>query len=119
MATDTVHSSRQSLVAGAKPKPKKSKKPAHRSTQLADLQAKGSSIGFLKKRIRDITRRLEGVENLPATVRVEDERALAAYQEKLQAALEEKTKKKIISKYHMVRFFGESARHLAGQGTLR
>jgi hypothetical protein len=66
------------------------------------------SVNAIKKRIRDIKRRLKRSQNLPATIRVEDERALAAYKQELAAAGEEKIRQKMIKKYHMVRFFGMS-----------
>ena len=69
-------------------------------------QAHASSVNTIKKRIRDVKRRLERSQNLPATIRVEDERALATYEQELAAADEEKTRQKMIKKYHMVRFFG-------------
>jgi hypothetical protein len=69
-------------------------------------QAHASSVNTIKKRIRDVTRKLERAEDLPANVRVDDERALATYQQELAAADAEKTRQKMIKKYHMVRFFG-------------
>ncbi len=55
-----------------------------------------------------MTRKLERAEDLPANVRIEDERALATYQQELASAQAEKTRQKMIKKYHMVRFFGKS-----------
>ena len=49
---------------------------------------------------------MDHADDLPADVRIEDERALAAYEQELAAADAEKTKQKMIKKYHMVRFFG-------------
>lgn len=66
-------------------------------------------MNAIKKRIRDVSRRLEHAEDLPADVRAEDERALAAYQQELASAEAEKIKQKMIKKYHMVRFFGKSS----------
>ena len=48
---------------------------------------------------------MERADDLPADVRIENERALAAYEQELVAALAEKTRQKMIKKYHMVRFF--------------
>ena len=67
-----------------------------------------SSINSIKTRIRDTKRRLERSKNLPATVRVEDERALDMYEQELAEAEEEKLRQKMIKRYHMVRFFGTS-----------
>jgi len=99
-----VHPSRQAQVPGASSKPRK--KPRRMGPQLHKKTKSLTSINAIKKRIRDVKRRLERLEDLPANIRVENERALAAYQEELAAAEEEKTRQKMISKYHMVRFFG-------------
>jgi hypothetical protein len=64
-------------------------------------------VNAIKKRIRDVTRKLERAEDLPANLRIEDERALATYQQELASAQAEKTRQKMIKKYHMVRFFGK------------
>ncbi|KAG8534215.1 uncharacterized protein KY384_001059 [Bacidia gigantensis] len=69
------------------------------------LSARTTSINPLKSKIRDLSRVLERSEHLPADVRVEKERALAAYKQDLENALEGKQKQKMISRYHMVRFF--------------
>lgn len=63
------------------------------------------SVNPIKSKIRDLTRLLDHNDDLPADVRLEKERALAAYKHDLEAALHEKEKQKMISKYHMVRFF--------------
>jgi hypothetical protein len=101
---EAVHASRQFQVYGNNPKPAKKPRrfepPGHRK------QAHASSMNAIKKRIRDVTRKLERVEDLPADVRAEDERALAVYQQELVSAHAEKTRQKMIKKYHMVRFFG-------------
>jgi len=100
---DVVHPSRQAQVPGsARP----SKKPRRMQPPIFKKQTHASSVNAIKKRIRDVKRRLERSQNLPATIRVEDERALAAYEQELAAADGEKTRQKMIRKYHMVRFFG-------------
>jgi hypothetical protein len=102
-AMDVVHPSRQAQVPGsARP----SKKPRRMGPPVHKKQAHASSVNTIKKRIRDVKRRLERSQNLPATIRVENERALAAYEQELAAADEEKMRQKMIKKYHMVRFFG-------------
>ncbi|TVY85561.1 rRNA-processing protein efg1 [Lachnellula suecica] len=100
-----VHESRQYQVYG-NDNPKPAKKPRRQEQPKEHKkQAHASSVNDIKKRIRDVTRRLQRVEDLPADVRIEDERALAAYQQELAAAEAEKIRQKMISKYHMVRFF--------------
>lgn len=70
-------------------------------------QVHASSVNAVKKRIRDVTRLLSRAEDLPADVRLENERALAAYKQELAEADEEKVRQRMIKKYHMVRFFGK------------
>ena len=103
-AEAAVHESRQFQVPGSKPKP--AKKPRRFESPAQRKQAHASSVNAIKKRIRDVTRKLERSEDLPANVRIEDERALAAYQQELASAEAEKIRQKMIQKYHMVRFFG-------------
>lgn len=102
---ETVHASRQFQVYGSTPKPPK--KARRTEPAVYKKQAHTSSVNAIKKRIRDVTRRLERAEDLPADVRVEDERALEAYHQELAAAEAEKLRQKMIKKYHMVRFFGK------------
>ena len=51
---------------------------------------------------------------MPPNVRVEDERALAGYEQELAAAEAEKIRQKMITKYHMVRFFGKKGASCLG-----
>ncbi|RDW83413.1 hypothetical protein BP5796_04904 [Coleophoma crateriformis] len=99
---EAVHESRQQQVYG---NPKPAKKPRKTEPAVHKKQAHASSVNTIKKRIRDVSRRLERADSLPANVRVEDERALAAYEQELVAAEAEKVRQKMIKKYHMVRFF--------------
>ncbi|ESZ98010.1 hypothetical protein SBOR_1623 [Sclerotinia borealis F-4128] len=101
-APEEVHPSRQVQVYGDEPKPAKKRKS---EPAFNKKQAHASSVNTIKKKIRDVTRRLERAQDLPADVRVEDERALAAYQQELASAEAEKIRQKMIKKYHMVRFF--------------
>jgi hypothetical protein len=103
-AEEIVHPSRQAQVPGAAPKPPK--KPRRSEPSVYKKQAHASSVNAIKKKIRDVTRKLERSDSLPANVRAEDERALAAYQQELADAEGEKIRNKMIKKYHMVRFFG-------------
>ncbi|TGO07057.1 hypothetical protein BTUL_0338g00010 [Botrytis tulipae] len=101
-AAEVVHPSRQVQVYGDEPKPAKKRKS---EPAFNKKQAHASSVNTIKKKIRDITRKLERAQDLPADVRAEDERALAAYQQELASAEAEKIRQKMIKKYHMVRFF--------------
>ena len=67
------------------------------------------SINRLKKQIRDTTRVLNHSDKLPAGVRLEKERALVGYQHDLHQAALKKRRQRMITKYHMVRFFGQYA----------
>jgi hypothetical protein len=100
---EVVHPSRQVQVYGDNPKPAKKRKSESGSTKK---QIHASSVNAIKKRIRDVSRKLERSQDLPANVRIENERALAAYQQELASAEAEKIRQKMIKKYHMVRFFG-------------
>lgn len=102
--TEDVHESRQSQVPDSSVKP--SKKPRRDGPPKIRKQAHASSVNAVKKRMRDVSRLLQRPEGLPADVRIENERALAAYQQELAAADQEKVRQKMIKKYHMVRFFG-------------
>ena len=59
----------------------------------------------MKSQIYHLNRQLK--QDLPADIRVEKERALAGYELDLEVAIEERKKQEMISKYHMVRFFGQ------------
>ena len=65
-----------------------------------------TSVNRLKSKIRDIDRLLRRSEKLPADVQVAQERALAGYRQDLERIESAKRRNKMISKYHMVRFFG-------------
>lgn len=81
----------------------------------------GASANALKNRIRDLKRLLAHVDNVPkhkmsASSRIERERELAAceheLEEKTLRARESEYRKKMIGKYHQVRFFGAYCRHV-------
>ena len=111
---EAVHASRQFQVYGhnqkAAKKPRQTQpKPFKEQLHPSSIYRQhASSVNAIKKRIRDVTRRLEHSEDLPANIRMEDERALVAYHQELVAAEAEKARQKMISRYHMVRFFGTS-----------
>ena len=63
------------------------------------------SVNTIKNQIFQLNRQLK--QDLPADIRVEKERALAGYERDLEMGIEEGKKEEMISKYHMVRFFGK------------
>lgn len=93
-------------------------KPRHsqRSSPATDEDNR-RSINALKSRIRDLKRLLVHVENvekhkMSAGARIERERELQSAEhelaEKVNESREAEYRKKMIGKYHQVRFFGES-----------
>jgi hypothetical protein len=91
----------------------KSKKRPHLSSDID----KSTSTHALKSRIRDLRRLLAHVDNvgdhkMSASNRIERERELEAceheLQEKLESSREAEYRKKMIGKYHHIRFFGMS-----------
>ena len=81
--------------------------PTKRPRREAPVAPSSSSVNHLKGKVRDVTRTLERSKHLPENVRIEKERALAGYKVDLGEAENEKRKKHMIKKYHMVRFFGQ------------
>lgn len=104
---ETVHPSRQANFQSSKPA-KKARNNNGSGPKPYKTQAHASSVNLIKKKIRDVTRRLDRSEDLPANVKAEDERALEMYKEELAEAENEKVKQAMIKRYHMVRFFGQS-----------
>ena len=84
--------------------PKKSRRP--RPTVKPDEPSDAHTVGALRNSIRNIQRLLQHHDNLPADVRVEKERALESYLADLDEAREKIRNKRIIKKYHGIRFFG-------------
>ncbi|KAI1404061.1 hypothetical protein F4819DRAFT_174957 [Hypoxylon fuscum] len=76
-----------------------------KSKNAKKSKAKSGSMNWIKKRARTIERRFKTGQNLPANIRIDLERELAHHQEKLAEVADEKKRKNMISKYHMVRFF--------------
>lgn len=64
------------------------------------------NINETKKRIRNIERRFRVAQNLPADVKLNMERELVHLKQAVADADEDKKRSKMITKYHMVRFFG-------------
>ncbi|KAI1374584.1 hypothetical protein F4677DRAFT_425517 [Hypoxylon crocopeplum] len=79
--------------------PKKSKKNPKKG------KVKPSSINWVKKRARTIERRFKTGQNIPANIQNDLERELAHHQQTIAEAAEDKKRKAMIKKYHMVRFF--------------
>ncbi|KAK6080356.1 hypothetical protein SCUP234_05297 [Seiridium cupressi] len=87
-----------------------------KSKQGQKAPAPPKNLNETKKRARNIERRFRVAENLPADKRIELERELAHLKQKIADAEDEKKTKKMISKYHMVRFFEtKKANRLAKQ----
>jgi hypothetical protein len=93
-------------------KPKNNKRP-----NLSHDDDNGRSANALKSRIRDLKRLLAHIDNVPkhkmsAGARQERERELEACEhelaEKQSSSREAEYRKKMIGKYHQVRFFGTS-----------
>lgn len=104
MTSQSVHKSRQAQIFGES---SKATKWQHKQRNNSSTKRSSpSSVNLIKKKLRDVTRRLERSKNLPAGLRIEDERAKAAYLQELAIAESEKKKQRMIKKYHMVRFFG-------------
>ncbi|XXG96588.1 hypothetical protein Hte_002876 [Hypoxylon texense] len=78
---------------------KKSKKHAKNG------KVKPDNLNWVKKRARTIERRFKTGHNIPANVQNELERELAHHQQKITELADEKKRKTMIKKYHMVRFF--------------
>ena len=69
---------------------------------------KGPSLNALKKRKRNLRRLLEHAEKLPADIRINHERELASCTAGIEDAQNQAELSRMIKKYHMVRFFGET-----------
>lgn len=87
---------------------------SHASKKLKEKNGKKNktkpgSMNWVKKRVRTIERRFKAGHNMPANVQNDLERELAHYQQTIVETADEKKRKAMIKKYHMVRFFGESS----------
>ena len=91
--------------------PRPTKRTRLNTSKPNSTLSSAAAINPIKAKIRDVIRLLKRSDNLPAGVRIEKERALAGYKQDLQQAQAEKRKQHMISKYHMVRFFGQSLHH--------
>ncbi|KAI1326348.1 hypothetical protein F5Y16DRAFT_375005 [Xylariaceae sp. FL0255] len=77
--------------------------PSRRNKKAAKV--KPNNINWTKKRTRTIERRLKHSDTLPANVLNDLERELEHHKSKLGDLNDEKRRKNMIKKYHMVRFF--------------
>lgn len=84
-----------------------SSNPKKRKFEKKGKGGKGDSINALKKRVRTIERRFKREETLPPNVMAELQRELATHKAVIAEAALRKKRGEMISKYHMVRFFGE------------
>ena len=66
---------------------------------------KAHPVNELKGQVRSLKRLLERNDGMPATVRVEKERALQTARHELQQAEKGKKRSEMIGKYHKIRFF--------------
>lgn len=79
--------------------------------KIKQQSSKEETIGWVKKRARDIERILQRDSSTrPANVQNDLERELAAHRSRIADEKDRKLRGKMISKYHMVRFFGMSPR---------
>ncbi|KAK6516875.1 18S rRNA maturation protein [Arthrobotrys conoides] len=101
--SSTIHPTRLSQIPRSKPsKPRRQKpsKPQPASTSLTRSQ--------LRKKIRDLTRLLNPSSSstkLPATTRIDHERALSAYKHELSLQQTSSKAHLLEKRYHKVRFF--------------
>lgn len=75
--------------------------------KIKQQSSKEETIGWVKKRARDIERILQRESSTrPANVQNDLERELAAHKSRIAEEKDRKLRGKMITKYHMVRFFG-------------
>lgn len=77
----------------------------HAPKKSKNTKKKPDNMNWVKKRARTIERRFKTGHNIPANVQNELERELAHHQQKITELADEKKRKTMIKKYHMVRFF--------------
>ena len=85
------------------PSTKRRKQDAAKSQEAGE-----KAISWKKRRARDIERLFQKDTELPANIRNELERELAAHKANIADKEAQRKRSKMISKYHMVRFFGMS-----------
>ncbi|KAF3080700.1 18S rRNA maturation protein [Orbilia oligospora] len=106
MSSTTIHPSRLSQIP--RPKSKKPSRPKPPKPQPASTSLTRSQ---LRKKIRDLTRLLNppssatATTKLPATTRIDHERALSAYKHELSLQQTSSKVQLLEKRYHKVRFF--------------
>lgn len=95
-----VHASRQDQVP--REPPRKRQKPDNAGPKSFK---KAHPVNELKSQLRSLQRLLDRNDDLPATVRVEKERALQTAKHELQQAENAKRRREMIGRYHKIRFF--------------
>ncbi|KAG0640453.1 hypothetical protein HOY80DRAFT_1041922 [Tuber brumale] len=86
--------------------PKNHKHQKRRRRPLINPTGPKTSTTHLKKKVRDLQRLLNNPSSsLPADVRLENERALSAFQSELSTVQSAAKERRIAKRYHMVRFF--------------
>ncbi|KAG5922787.1 hypothetical protein E4U42_005265 [Claviceps africana] len=91
----------------------------HRKRQkqhgTGNLKTKEDGTSFAKKRIRNIARLLQRNKDLPANVQNDLQRELATLKATIADKSFHRKRSAMISKYHMVRFFGRAERKKASR----
>ncbi|KAK4948284.1 hypothetical protein LTR10_012818 [Elasticomyces elasticus] len=104
--SSAIHPSRLDQVP-AEPSRKRQRKEAGRPAHITGPSfKKAHTVHDLKANIRSLRRLLSNpVDKLPATVRVEKERALRTAESELAETEKAKSRSEVIGKWHKVRFF--------------
>ncbi|POS87097.1 hypothetical protein EPUL_001310 [Erysiphe pulchra] len=97
--SQNVHESRHFQVYGNNPKPTKKRRMQEPTSYKG--KSSPSSINAIKKKLRDVNRRLSRSDTISAEMRIEFERARDAYHLELNAIIAEKLRQRMIKKYHM------------------
>lgn len=73
---------------------------------LGKGKARQGTAEWARKRTRNIERMMNRNDNIPANIRSEMERELSAHKQTIGDKAFQRKRSAMISKYHMVRFFG-------------
>ncbi|KAI0123317.1 hypothetical protein BJ170DRAFT_105060 [Xylariales sp. AK1849] len=79
--------------------------PTRSNKKGKKVKANPDNMNWVKKRARTLERRFRTGQNLPADTQNNLERELAHHKQKIEEADEDKKRKQMIQKYHMIRFF--------------
>lgn len=105
MATKRPHSAIHPSRLPQIPQEPRHKKPKPSNLTGKTAYKKAHTVNDLKSRIRSLRRLLEHNDDLPATIRVEKERALQSAQHELAETERAKKRSEMIGRWHKVRFF--------------